>query len=83
MFFSSRLSKFGKGKNISAIMDNEQKISVYCFEQGIIKKEVLISDSHLVLNKVAVNLPYNEVIPVNNYFITRIDKSIGIINNDK
>lgn len=83
MLFSSKLSKFGKGKNIAAVMNTKDKITIFYFEKGISKKEVNVNSQGLTLNRVNVSLGYNEVIPLDNILlVTRIDKSIGIINNE-
>jgi len=84
MLFSSRVSKFGKGDNLSAIMEEINKISIYYYQSGITKKVVTINDNNMTLSKTNINLPYNEVIPINkNYLVSRIDKSIGIIRNEE
>ena len=82
MIFSSKLSKFGKGNNLSSSMENKNTIIIYYFLDGIFKKEITIDDNGLSLKKLEANLPYNEVIPINKYLITRIDKSVGIIKNE-
>ena len=62
MLFSSRLAKFGKGENLSAIMFSPHLDT-------------------MTLERVKVNLPDREVIPVDqNTFVTRLDKSIGVKN---
>ena len=84
MVFSSHLSKLGKGKNLASIMENKNKISIYFFNNGITKKEIEINQNGLDLKRINVSLGYNEVVPINNnILVTRIDKSIGIINNEK
>ena len=81
MLFSTKLSKFGKGKNISAIMNSKEKINIYFFENGISKKEVFIEKNNLTLKRCNTALAYNEVIPINETtLVTRINKSIGIIH---
>ncbi len=79
MLFSSRLAKFGKGENLSAIMFSPDLLSIYYFEKGITRKDVHLDT--MTLERVKVNLPYREVIPVDqNTFVTRLDKSIGVKN---
>ena len=80
MVFSSRLAKFGKGSNLSAIMNEKNKISIFFFKEGISKKDVTISDNGMTLNQPELSLGYNEVIPIDEkHLVTRIDKSIGVI----
>jgi len=78
MVFSSQISKFGKGENLSLFMESKEKILIYYFNESTYKKEILISDNNLSLNKTDLNLPYNEVIQIDDFLITRIDKSLGI-----
>ena len=52
------------------------------FEKGISKKEITINEDRVNMDKKEVYLGYHEVIPVTgNILITRIDKSVGLINN--
>lgn len=82
MIFSTKLSKFGKGKNLSAIMTDSNLISVYYFENGIVKKNIHIDQENIILSRENTQMGYSEVIPINQHFlISRIDKSIGIIKN--
>jgi len=83
MVFSSKLSKFGKGKYLSATIKNNKTIYIYYFLSGILNKEVNIENNNMTLNKNNINLPYNEVVEIGNYLVTRLDKSIGIIINEK
>ena len=81
MTFSTRVSKFGKGSNISAIMNNKDTISIYFYLKGIMKKEVKIEGDNLNLTLKNGTYPYSEVIPLDESFIaTRIDKSMGVTN---
>ena len=81
MTFSTRISKFGKGTNISAIMNDKNMISIYFYLNGIMKKEVKIDNDNLTLTLKKNTYPYNEVIPINNSFLaTRINKSLGVIH---
>ena len=83
MMFSSKLAKFGKGENLSAIMHSKDKISIYYFDKGIGKKTLNIIDGSYNLVRENLSLGYNEVIPISyNYLVSRIDKSIGIIFNE-
>lgn len=83
MMFSNKLSKFGKGKNLSAFMEDKHHLIVYYFEKGISKKEIIIEEENISMNKKDEPLGYHEVIPVtNNILITRIDKSIGLVSNE-
>ncbi len=83
MIFESRLYKFGKGKNISAIMNEENKITIYYQNKGILKKEIQIENQSLIMNQVKESYPYTEVIPVDDsHLITRLGKSIGILINE-
>ncbi len=84
MMFSTKLSKFGKGVNLSAIMETSNKISIYYFEKTVTKKEVNISETNLSLERTNETFPYLEVIPLGgNFFVSRLDKSIGIIKNEE
>jgi len=84
MIFSSKISKFGKGSNLSAYINSPDKISIYYFLDGISKKIVSIVDNNIFLSKTNSVLPYNEVIQINdNYLISRIDKSLGIIKYEE
>ncbi len=84
MMFGSRLAKFGKGKNLSAIMFTKNVISIYFFQEGITKKEVIINGDTLILKTTSEVFPYNEAIPLDsNYFVTRLDKSLGIVKNEQ
>lgn len=78
MVFSSKISKFGKGDNISLYMETEDKICVYYLKDSVFKKELKIIDNEFSLNETNENYPYHEIIQINNFLITRIDKSIGI-----
>lgn len=83
MIFSNKISKFGKGENVSAHMKTNNQIDIFYYKNGVYKKEVEITNNGLILNSVNVNLPYNEVIQIDNFLITRIDRSIGIILNNE
>lgn len=83
MVFSSKISKFGKGKNINAYMIAPNLIYIYYFKDGLLKKELSIKNSDLSLVSKNISLPYNEIIKTQNYLITRLDKNIGIINNNE
>lgn len=79
MIFSNRISKFGKGENLSARMDNKTSITIYYFLDGIMKKNVKIDKDNLSLTKLKSSLPYNEVVPIDEkYLVTRINKSLGV-----
>lgn len=78
MIFSSKLFKFGKGNNLSLFMKTPEKINIYYFKDGILKKELSVTNHGLTLNSENINLPYNEVIEFDNFLITRIEKTIGI-----
>jgi len=83
MLFNSKFSKFGRGHNISAIMTDENQIEIYYFNKGVSKKVLKIEDKNFNLSSTNQTFPYNEVIPINNNFlVTRLDKSIGIICNE-
>ena len=80
MVFSNRLAKFGKGSNLSAIMNEKDKISIFFFRKGISKKDVFISDTGMTLSGAELALGFNEVIPVDDkHLVSRLDKSIGVI----
>ena len=79
MTFSTRVSKFGKGSNISAIMSDKNTISIYFYLKGIMNKEVKIDGDNLTLTLKNKTYPYSEVIPLDkSYLATRIGKSIGV-----
>ena len=78
MVFSSKISKFGKGDNISLYIKDPNKILIYYFKDGIMKKELNISKNKTELVFTNETFPYNEVIQISNFLITRIDKNIGI-----
>ena len=83
MIFSTYLRKLGRGTNLSVIMNEKDKISIYFFEKGISKKEVEISNENFNLKRISMSLGYNEVLPLTEkYLLTRIDKSLGIINHE-
>ena len=79
MTFSNRISKFGKGENLSARMDDKNNITIYFFLDAIMKKNVRIENENLILTKSKSSLPFNEVVPIDkNYLVTRINKSLGV-----
>ena len=83
MIFSNKVSKFGKGKNVSAYMPENNKINIYFYNSGILKKSVTISSYSYSLTSVTCNMPYNAVIEIaDNSYVTRLDKSIGITINE-
>lgn len=81
MIFSNKISKFGKGDNISLFMETPEKINIFYFKDGVFKKELLIDNFNLILNQTKSQFSFNEIIQLDNFLITRIDKSIGIISN--
>ena len=83
MIFSSKFAKFGKGENISLFVKKPNLISVYYFLDGTKKKEVNFVNGSLTLKSFNQTFPYHELIEVNNYLITRVNKSIGIINYEE
>ena len=84
MLFNSKFSKFGKGTNITATLNSNNTISIYYFDNGVNLKTVIIDGNQLLLKREPLNLGYNEIIKLNeNLLITRIDKNIGIINNEQ
>ena len=83
MIFSNKISKFGRGKNVSAYMPSTDNINIYYFNSGIILKSVSDNDNTYTLENISCNLPYNEVIKIDdNCLVTRLDKSIGIYINE-
>lgn len=84
MIFSSKISKFGKGSNLSAYINTLGQISIFYFLDGVSEKIVNINEDNITLSKTNTLLPYNEVIQINeNYLVSRIDKSLGIIKHEK
>ena len=83
MIFSSKVSKFGKGKNVSAYMPSNNSIRIYSYNSGMTLKNVSINNDGYSMTKSACNMPYNAVIEIdNNAFITRLNKSIGLQVNE-
>ena len=83
MIFNPRFCKFGKGFNLSAFI-KDNIIHIYYFNNGILKKELTAINNKYDLNKTNLELSYDEVIPINdNYLLTRIEKNLGIIKNEK
>ena len=83
MVFSSKFSKFSKGENISLFMKNENEISVFYFNENVKNKIVNTTNGSITTNNTNKAYPYQEVIQINNYLITRMNKSIGIIKNEQ
>ena len=83
MLFSNRFSKFGKGTNLNAIMPSRDLISIYYFLDAIEKKNVKMEGETLRLERENLSLGYSEVVPLGeNNFVTRIDKSLGIMTDE-
>lgn len=84
MIFKTNPSKFGKGEYVSAYMPSKSQILIYYNNGGVLLKKVDISKTGLSLTKENISFPYSQIIPINNsYLVARIDKSIGIIKNEK
>ena len=84
MLFSTKFSKFGKGHNINAKLQNNQTISILYFDDGINQKVLSINENNISLNRDKLNLGFNEMIELNeNLYVTRIHKNIGIISYEK
>ena len=79
MIFSSKFAKFGKGENLSLFIKEPNLMSVYYFLDGTKKKEVTFTNNSVYLKSFNQTFPYHELIEINNYLITRVNKSIGII----
>ena len=79
MIFSNKVSKFGKGLNLSAFMPTSSSIIVYYYNGGIHKKTFSISNNTYTLSSTMAQLPYNQVIQIqDNCLVTRLNKSLGI-----
>lgn len=84
MLFSSKISKIGKGENLSAYMPNKNAIDVYCYNNGIIKKNIEIASSKINLTKEITSFPYHEIIKISDtLFVSRLDKSMAINQNEE
>lgn len=84
MIFKKNSSKFGKGKFISTYMPNKNQINIYYNNGNVLLKKVQIYNNVLSLTKENISFPYTQMIPINNeYFATRIDRSIAVIKNEK
>lgn len=84
MLFSSKLSKIGKGNNVSAFMPNKNQISIYSYNSGIIEKDVNLANPRISLTKKVTTFPYHQIIKITNtLFVSRLDKSIGIFSNEQ
>ena len=79
MVFSKKISKLGKGENLTVHMETPEKINMYFFKNGVNKKEVKINNNNFELETSKQTLPYNEVIQINDFLITRLERSIRII----
>lgn len=83
MIFSNKISKFGRGYNISAYMSSNTNLKIYFYNSGIMNKNITIEDNSFNLTNINVNLPYNALINVDgSHLVTRLNKSIGIINEE-
>lgn len=84
MLFSSKISKIGKGENLSAYMPTKNTIDVYCYNNGIIKKNIEIANSKINLTKEITSFPYYKIIKISNtLFVSRLDKSMAINQNEE
>lgn len=84
MLFSSKFSKFGKGKHINAKLQDNSSISILYFDEGMNKKTLSITDNNIAVERQKLNLGFNEMIEINNnLYVTRIHKNIGIINHEQ
>lgn len=80
MVFSARVSKFGRGENLTVCMPSSDTIFIYYQDKGINKKIVKINENSLTLTKENINLNFNELVPIkDNYFLSRIDKSLSLV----
>lgn len=84
MLFSSKISKIGKGDNLSVFMPNKNEILIYSYNSGIIEKSVDLSDSKINLTKKVTTFPYHQIIKISDsLFVSRLDKSMSIFNNEQ
>lgn len=84
MLFSNQTSKIGRCKNFSVKMSNKNTITIYCYENGIVKRKLILENGNIIFEQENMNLSFHKIIELEeNLFLARIGKSMRIIQNEK
>lgn len=83
MLFSNKVSKIGKGENISVFMPDKNTIYVYFYNSGVMKRTLIFENEKIKLEQDNNVLSCHKIIQLsNNLFLSRFDKNLRIYSNE-
>lgn len=65
-------------------MPNKNNISIYCFDNGIIKRNLKFEKQNMIFKQENMNFSFHKIIELeDNLFLARVGKSMRIFSNEK